>query len=608
MSAYPHEVSSREVAPPEAVSPGRAAQFVRLLGRQLQRTLRLVDLEVEGKSVVADAYVLCPGGSGQRRGRSAAPVRYEALLSYSRNEPRLELIAKTLGRALRFGEFRSRGRPLFPDGFRLRDLARWSGYGVASLEADIGSISSYCNCNCEFCYERGTRGAGIAFGRAQLSLGELETRIRYYSKEEKTGLLPSSRFSLEPFANPRCLEILERIREAAPGEQISLTTNGSCLTEDVVARLARLRPILVTVSMNAATPELRLRTMCDRKPEGAAIALDSIPLLRKHGIPFLGSYVPWPSKPLSDMADMVRLLDRYDAVVARICLPSWTDYSHPKPPFDTDAYWSEILQVIKHLRQEVALPIHVMPNMYEFRTLRPQVQGTIKHSPAAEAGFQHGDVIVQIEGQPVFTRPEVSGWLRARFDDPAVSRTTFVVERAGEHINLEVAHPPLSELAYPYYWLAHPDAPRTWAGALGLHLADGFELTSLMRLKEIVDEYPGKRLLLFVSPLGEPHFMEAMALLGDRARFIDTVDLYVERLYPRYWGGNVLVGDLWTVQDVIVQAREWIARHGGRPDVILLPSTFLSGGGRDLLGQPYLEAERALGVEVRLLRCRRIAI
>ncbi|MBN1461332.1 MAG: radical SAM protein, partial [Armatimonadetes bacterium] len=520
----------------------------------------------------------------------------------------LELIAKTLGRALQFGEFRNGAGPVSVDSFRLRDLAQWSNYGVASLEANIGSISSYCNCNCEFCYEKGTRGAGIAFGRTQLSRSELETRIRHYSTETKTGLLPSSRFSLEPFANPHCLEMLERIRAAAPGEQISLTTNGSRLTEDVVARLARLRPILVTVSMNAATPELRRLTMRDRDPEGATIALNSIPLLRRYELPFLGSYVPWPSKPLSDLADMVRLLDRYDAVVARVCLPSWTDYSHTEPPFNTETYWREILGVIKELRQEVSLPIHVMPNMYEFRTLRPLVQGTIKHSPAAQAGFQHGDVIVEIDGQPVYTRPEVSGWLRERFDDPEVSRTSFVVERNEERRSLEVPHPPLAELAYPYYWLAHPDAPRTWAGALGLHLADGFEMSSLVRLKEIIADYPGQRLLLFVSPLGEPHFVEAMQLLGELAQFVDTVDLYVETLAPRYWGGNVMVGDLWTVDDIIARAKEWIARQGERPEVIVLPSTFLSPGGRDLLGRPYLEVERALGAEVRLLPCRRIAI
>ncbi len=586
----------------------RAAQCGRLLGRQLERILRLVGLEVAGEATVPDSYVFSPNDRSQPVGRAESRVRYEELLSYSRNEPRLELIARGLERALRFGHFRNGGGQLAVDGFRLRNLEQWATCPIPSLEANIGSISSFCNCNCEFCYEKGTRGAGISFGRTQLSLSELDTRIKYYSSEKRSGLVPSSRFSLEPFANPHCLEMLERIREAAPGEQISLTTNGSCLTEDVVARLARLRPILVTVSMNAATPDLRRRTMRDRKPEGARIALESIPLIRKHEIPFLGSYVPWPSKPLSDMADMVRLLDRHDAVVARICLPSWTAYSHKQSPFETEVYWKEILRVIDDLRGEVDLPIHVMPNMYQIRTLRPLVQGAIKHSPAAQAGFRYGDIIVQIEGKPVHTRPEVSGWLRARFDDPEVSRTRFLVERGGEHIEIEVPHRPLSELAYPYYWLAHPDAPRTWAGALGIHLADGFDITTLMGLKEIVEEYPGKRVLLFVSELGEPHFVQGMSLLGELGAFVDSVDLYVRKLDPRYWGGNVIIGDLWTVQDVIEQAREWIADQGEAPDVIVLPSTFLSNGGRDLVGRSYLDIERALDVELRLLACRRIAI
>jgi sulfatase maturation enzyme AslB (radical SAM superfamily) len=429
----------------------RAVQCGRLLGRQLQRILRLVGLEAAGEATVPDSYVFSPNERSRPLGRAGSRVRYEELFSYSRNEPRLELIAKGLERALRFGHFRNGGGRLAVDGFRLRSLEQWAKCPIPSLEANIGSISSYCNCNCAFCYEKGTRGAGISFGRTQLSLSELDTRIKYYSSEKKSGLIPSSRFSLEPFANPHYLEILERIREAAPGEQISLTTNGSCLTEDVVERLARLRPILVTVSMNAATPDLRRRTMRDRKPEGARIALESIPLLRRHEIPFLGSYVPWPSKPLSDMADMVRILDRHDAVVARICLPSWTNYSHTQTPFETEAYWAEILQMIDGLRGEVDLPIHVMPNMYQCRTLRPLVQGAIKHSPAAQSGFRYGDVIVQIEGQPVYTRPEVSGWLRGRFDDPEASRTRFLVERSGEHIEIEVPHPPLSELAYPYY-------------------------------------------------------------------------------------------------------------------------------------------------------------
>jgi len=607
--ATPHEdKSTATTAQCNSGHRSNAANCAWLLGRQLQRILQLVDLEVAGEVVGVHSYRVSGNGALNSHTPNPGETRYEALLSYSRNEPRLELIAKELERALRFGEFYNDEGPLPIDGFRLRNLVQWANYPVASLEANIGSISSYCNCNCEFCYEKGTRGANIAFGRAQLSLSELATRTKYYSQEKNTGLLPSSRFSLEPFANPRCLEILERIFDAAPGEHFSLTTNGACLTESVVERLGRLRPILVTVSMNAASVDLRMRTMCDRTRESAQIALDSIPLLRKHDIPFLGSYVPWPSKPLSDMADMVRLLDRHDAVVARICLPSWTNYSHKQTPFDTATYWAEILAVVEELRKEVEIPIHVMPNMYQFRTLRPLVQGTIKHSPAARAGFKYGDVIVAIEGQPVYTRPEASGWLRARFDDPDVSHTHFLVERAGENVEIDVPHPDLSQLEYPYYWLAQPDAPRTWAGALGIHLADGFDMTSFMRLKEIAEEHPGKRLLLLVSELGEPHFLEGMRMLGELGRFVDTVDLYVHKVWPRYWGGNVIIGDLWTAQDLIEQTQEWIVRHGESPDVLVVPSSFLSTGGRDLLGHSYLEIERALDVELRLLSCRRIAI
>ena len=437
----------------------------------------------------------------------------------------------------------------------------------------------------------------------------MATRLRYYSAEKHTGLLPSSRFSLEPFANPRCLEILERIHMEAPGECINLTTNGACLTEEVVARLSRLRPILITISMNAATVELRLRTMCDRKRNGAEIALASLPLLREYEIPFIGSYVPWPSKPLSDLEDMVRLLDRYDGRVARICLPSWTRYSAQDAPFDTVDYWDEILTVVERLRQEVDIPIHLMPNMYQLRTMRPVVQGTIKHSPAARAGFKYTDVIVAVDGEAVFTRPEVSRFLAERFDDRNVAHTRFSVERSGMRLDIDVPHPrDLDALDYPYRWLAQPGTPRTWAGALGLHLADGFELTSFLHLKRIVEDYAGKRVLLFISELGEPYFFEGMAMLGELATFVDSVELYVEKLWPSYWGGNVMIGDLWTTHDLIEQTMSWIERQGVRPDVVIVPSSFLSGGGRDLLGRCYLEVERALDIELRLLPCHRIGI
>ena len=122
-------------------------------------------------------------------------------------------------------------------------------------------------------------------------------------------------------------------------------TNGSCLTEEVIVRLTRLRPLFVSVSFNGATPELRDRDMHDSRAEGGEVALASPALLRRYDIPFLGSYVPWPSRPLEDMAEFLRLMDRYDAAAARIFLPSWTQFTRQEPPFDTWEFWAQAVEV-----------------------------------------------------------------------------------------------------------------------------------------------------------------------------------------------------------------------------------------------------------------------
>lgn len=600
--------SGREHVP--LPSPARASLYASRLRRQLERIMRLVDLEVAGELVRPDAF--CSGSTQQDThvcSGPRSPVRYEAILSYSRNEPRLEVIKTGLERAMRLGRFLANGRALAVDGFRLRDLAQWASYPVASLEDNIGSISSYCNCDCDFCYEKGTRGTDIALGRVQLSLREVETRLKYYSAERQTGLVPSSRWSLEPFANPHCMEILERMHRAAPDQWTNLTTSGSYLTEEVIARLARLRPIMLSVSLNAASTEVRARTMRDRHPGSAETALASPALLRKYEIPFVGSYVPWHSKPLSDMAEMIRLLDRCHAVSVRVCLPSYTRYSHPDPPFDTRAYWCEILALCDRLRDEVSIPIRPTPAMYQLHTMRPVVHGTTKYSPAYEAGLRYGDLIVEIEGQAVYTRPEVSRWLAQRFSDPKVTQTRFAVERKGRRLEITVPHSQdRQSLRYPHCWLAQPDTPVGWVGGLGLHMADGPELTSFVRLKEIFQEYPGKHVLLFISEMMEPCFHEGVAMSGGMASFVGPVSLHVVMPGCTFWGGNIMVGDLWTVQDLTEQAAAWIEQNGVRPDVVIVPSSFLNQAGRDLVGQCYLEFERELGIELRLLSCYRVVL
>ena len=260
------------------------------------------------------------------------------------------------------------------------------------------------------------------------------------------------------------------------------------------------------------------------------------------------------------------------------------------------------------MREEVGVPVHVMPAMYEVPTIRPVLHGAIKNSPAARAGFRFGDLVLAVDGSPVFTRAELIGLLATRYEDAGVGSTTFAVQRDGRV--LEVTVPMVRDrraLEYPFREITQPPSKR-FASSLGLHMADGLPLRSFIALKEIADAYAGKKVLFYVSPLAVTAFSEGLSMLGDAARDLAGPDFHVDVLWPRYWGGNVVVGDLWTFRDLIERTREWMSAHRARPDVVVAPETFMSPSRHDLAGDCHLDFERALDIEFRTLPCPRIGI
>ena len=82
-------------------------------------------------------------------------------------------------------------------------------------------------------------------------------------------------------------------------------------------------------------------------------------------------------------------------------------------------------------------------------------------------------------------------------------------------------------------------------------------------------------------------------------------DLVVPK--SEFFGGNVSIGDLWVLEDIARAVRPYLVSED-RPDLLVLPSSFLSHWGRDLLGVTYQELEARLGIEVALVKCQRIML
>jgi len=189
------------------------------------------------------------------------------------------------------------------------------------------------------------------------------------------------------------------------------------------------------------------------------------------------------------------------------------------------------------------VPIHLMPHMYQLRTMRPVVQGTVKNSPAARAGIEYGDLILAVDDERVFTRSQTSALLHPAMGTRA-SRLRAFAWNATAPLDIVVPH-----LRDPQE--AGVPIPTTHERFGAQYLAGGRWASSCRTASsslascnswESSRSTPESASLLFISELGEPPFHRGNGDAGPAGSIVDRADLYVQKLWPRYWGGNVLSG------------------------------------------------------------------
>ena len=127
-------------------------------------------------------------------------VEFHSINAFAREEPRVELIEDMLKSILSVVDLEFEGRPVQVDGFRLRDPKHWRTVPETSLQQNLGSFSTACNCKCTFCYEDGNPEGLFERQPRFVSLAEAETRQRHF--HDGKGVMRESKCFFEPLANP----------------------------------------------------------------------------------------------------------------------------------------------------------------------------------------------------------------------------------------------------------------------------------------------------------------------------------------------------------------------------------------------------------------------
>lgn len=511
-------------------------------------------------------------------------------------EPRIPFIQGQLESLLSVIELEKDKQVVKADGFRLKNLSDWLVPSGGEPIEVWGYGATRCNCDCLFCYHKGNPPS-VALGNlrrpAEEEFEEMLTRIDYFSPG--SCLFPSLGCLYEVLMHPYCLEVLRRLRQKT-SKPFRITTNGKNLTLELIAELSALQPIYLYLSLNSSSPSRRKKLMRDKEPE---IAINSLPLLRERSIPYTVVIVPWLldslAEMLEDLSTTVAYADNHEAHLVEINLPGYSQYFSPHQLFDLNEVWSAVISEVRKLRERIACPLVVMPSMYEevlheAKKNLPRVIGLVKNSPAARCGLRRGDLIVEINGLSIQTRPQARDIL-SLLQKSENKEAQLTIQRDGRLLQLKLN---LDSFSYPYF--------RETDKHLGtIFLGTGLRLSYIERLKEIIDSHKARQVLLLSSTLVKPVVEQCLA----ESHLFGRLKIDIEVPPNDFFGGNIFMGDLLVVQDFIDCIKGYVKREGKTPDLVIIPSSPFSLGqwGRDLTGRVYLDIEREIGIPVELLEC-----
>jgi len=499
------------------------------------------------------------------------------------------------------------GVPVEFDSFRLRNLSQWTISQDRTLLGNFGSLSGYCNVRCNFCYEVGNP---LPYDLTMLSVSEAQTRAKYYEAETGRGLLQfSERLDLEVFTNPWLIDILRIFRERNPDHIISLTTNGARLDDSVLEALVSLSPIHLIISLNNSNPEARASIMHDPR---SRVAVEAVKKLHGLGIPYTGGIVAWPDLPNNELVETIRFFDEHQARTIRISLPSYSGYfSSGKTLFDTEKEWERIFSIVENEASKISTPISAVPYLFRGLPIVPRVSGVIRNSPAFYSGIKRDDIVLSVQGHQVHSRMECKQLINEQIQMQK-GVVNLEIERNGEILEfvLDDRSGRDSDF-YPYKpkgYKSPYELGDAFNSLLGLFMNDDIDPSDLLTVVELARKHSAKTVVILTSELVESivcTYLEQNPMLLEC-----TKDLEVIVVSPKhnFWGGNIMVGDLYLCEDYIACLKRLTKKLGRTPDLAVIPSTFSPNNWTDLAGVPYTEVQLQTGIAVELVPCRQIVV
>lgn len=520
------------------------------------------------------------------------PFYFTETAKYLPNEPRIHFLKEILLSLLICGDFYHNEHQLKITGFSLRNLASFSCKKKTSPGSIIQLFRRPCRIHCKYCYQDGIPW-DFPFNVRKVDDDEILDRIRNFSKGSE--LFPRLIYNVdETISHPLFFYGMNILRKKTD-DVFYIYTNGESLSRDNIQKLKGLMPLLLNISLTSADPVIRKEITGDKTPE---IAINGIKLLYDHKIPFEVSIVAWPDIPFNDIERTISHADQYDPCYIKILFPGYSRFFKRPFPEDSDEFYKKLMDFINSIRHKyksgLFFDLNKMEEInYKMDPLVPRINYITPNSPAYIAGLKKGHVIKSIMGRRVMFRKETTELINLASkilerNDIEITISDNEGNKRDIHINRSLCRD-----HYPYF---------SWQKNLGINIDDGLNPIAISLINKQIETFNSKNILFLSSRLMEYSLNYMLKYWIGIKNFVNF-NIHIPKNY--FWGGNIFIGDLLTVEDFIKAINEALEKYP-ETDLVIIPSSPFSQWKRDILGTPFHFIKRSFDIPVVLLPYRRM--
>lgn len=506
------------------------------------------------------------------------PYYFTPTNKYLLNEPRFHFLKELLLALLISGDFYQDNNILNISAFSIKNKESF----IIKHNTNPGSLMQLfrkpCRIHCEYCYQDGVP-EDFPFNAKKISDEEILDRIKYFEKDRE--LFHRVVYNVdEIISHPLFFPSLKTLRKKT-NDPFSIITNGECLTEDNIIKIKELMPASVHISITSVNYETRKRVTKDKDP---SIAINGLKLLNAHRIPFGIRMVAWPGISFNDIEESIAFTDKLLPMYIQILLPGYSKYF--KKPFKEDsiAYYKKTIDFITSIRHKYNTDIYFDLNKFEelyhrLDPLVPRINYIMPNSPAYKAGMKKGDIIHSILGRRVFFRKHANAIISKMETIVNETDINMIVIDGNNNMSERIIKKEYLRNDYPYY---------TWQKDMGIHIDDGLEPQAVQQINHLISVYNSKNAVILSTSLMKYSLSH---LLEKWIRIKQGTKLNIHITKNHFWGGNIIIGDLLTVEDFIIAIKEALEDHPDT-DLFIIPSSSFSTWKRDMTGRLFYEIQR----------------